>query len=91
MLPSPCPPSQLYSLFSPYPLPLRRCSPSLEHQVSTGLGVSFPTEVRQGGPLLHMCHRPAHPCMLFGWWLCLWDLGVINVSMCMSICLQVHV
>jgi hypothetical protein len=27
----------------------------LEHQVSTGLGTFFPTEARQGSPLLHTC------------------------------------
>ena len=53
------------------------------HQVSTGLGASSPTEAKQGSPL------PGGGgwgvawtslCMLFGWWINLWDLPGIQVS-----------
>jgi hypothetical protein len=37
---------------------------SLGHQVPTRLSTSFPTEDRQGSPLLYMCHRPVHVCSL---------------------------
>ena len=41
---------------------------TLVHQVSAGLGVSFPTEARQGRPLLHMYQGPQTTYgMLFGW------------------------
>ena len=64
-----------------FPLPLRGCFlqpciPFLGHQVSTGLGTSSPTKARQCSPLLHMCWGPrTSPCMLFGWWLSLWELS----------------
>lgn len=29
--------------------------PNRVHQISTELGISFPTEARNGSPLLHMC------------------------------------
>jgi hypothetical protein len=77
--------SPLQEFFIPSPLPLRGCSPthpspllpppkpqhqsSLEHQVSTGLGASSPTEGRQNSPLLHICwvgHGPVHVCSLVG-------------------------
>jgi hypothetical protein len=49
------PPSPLllkrYSPHIPHPHPCQH-PPFLGHQVSTGLGTSFPTEARQGGPLL---------------------------------------
>jgi hypothetical protein len=44
--------------------------PFLGHQVSTELG-----ETKQGSPLLHMCLKLwTSPCMLFAWWLSLWEL-----------------
>ena len=49
--------------------------PSLGHWVSTGLGLSSPNEARQGSPLLHMYQGPwTSPCILFSWWLSLWQL-----------------
>jgi len=57
---------------------------SLGHQVSTGLGSSFPTEAREGSPLLRMCWPRISPYMLFGWWLTLWELPCIWVSWCCS-------
>ena len=85
------PPSQSSSLHPPSPSPLRvsSCSPfpspkhpsSLEHQVSMGLGVSSPSEAKQGSPLLHMCQGPRTSlCMLFGCWLSLWELPGVQVS-----------
>lgn len=77
------------STLLPFPWPLRgyfpplfHPSPSLGHQVSTGeLGESFTTETRQD-PLLHMCQGPGTSlCMLFGWWLSIWEIkrsGIIN-------------
>jgi hypothetical protein len=58
------------------------CIPlTLGHQVSTGLGKFSPIEARQGSSLLHMCRGPwTSPCMLFGWWLGLWELPRVQVS-----------
>jgi hypothetical protein len=55
-----CPPSQpfLQEFFTVFPLPLDSewvLSPSVGHQVSTVLGTFYPTEAKQGSPLLHMC------------------------------------
>lgn len=59
-----------------HPLPLG-------HQVSTDIGTSFPTEARQGSPLLHMSYRPwISPCMFFGWWLSPWQLLGVHVYWC---------
>jgi hypothetical protein len=72
---------------SPSPLLLREClltdppllhhtpqhTPSLGHQVATGLGTPFSTEVIKGSPLLYMCQGPwTTPYMLFGWWFSFW-------------------
>jgi hypothetical protein len=52
----------------------------LRHQFSTGLGTSSPT-ARKGSSLLHMCWRPrTSPCMLFSWWLRLWELWGVQVG-----------
>lgn len=60
--------------------------PPLEHHVSIVFGASSPIDVQQGTSLLHMCHRPwISPCMLFGWWLSLWELwGVWVIWYCWS-------
>lgn len=57
---------------SPFPISLAsermlsRSTPSLGHQVYTGLGTSPPTEAKQVSPLLHMCQVPhSIPCMLW--------------------------
>jgi hypothetical protein len=78
----------LWRLFPHHPsyLLLRRQpglldTPILWHQVSTGLDASLPIEVRHGNPLLHMCRGFwSSPCMLFGWWLSLWELPGVHVS-----------
>jgi hypothetical protein len=55
--------------------------PTLGHQVSIGLGPSSPTEARQDSSLLNMCQGPqTSPCMLFGWWLSLWELPGAQIS-----------
>jgi hypothetical protein len=48
--------------------------PSLVHQVSTGLGTSFPTEARKGS--LYVLGQWPSPCILFGSWLSVWELWV---------------
>lgn len=68
-----CSPTHQHTL-SPYHIITSEHPPSLGHQVCTGLPESFPTEARQGSPLLHMCQGPPTiPCPLFGWWLSLWE------------------
>ena len=75
--------SPIPEFFTPSPLPFAsermphphpRHPPSLEHQVSTGLGTSSPTGARQSSPLLHirLGHGPAHVCSLVG--------GLISVN-----------
>jgi hypothetical protein len=50
-------------------------SPTLGHQAFTGPRASPPSNVQQGQPLLHMLMEPwVTPCVLFGWWLSLWEL-----------------
>ena len=61
--------------------PLTWYHTSLAHQIFVGLGASSPTEDRQGSPLLLMCWEPwTNLCMLFGWWLSLWELPGVQVS-----------
>lgn len=53
-----------------HPLPLGIPTSTLEHQISTGLGISSPTEAKQGSPLLHMYLGPqTNLYLLFGLWL----------------------
>ena len=50
------------------------------HEVSTGLSASSPTEARQGSPMLHVYWGWwTSPCMLFEWWLSLWELPGFQV------------
>ena len=63
LLPLPSPSLQTSSAHLPSQSPLRGWYhlgylPNLSHQVSTGLGASSATEVRQGNSLLHMCMGP---------------------------------
>jgi hypothetical protein len=84
------PPSQspITEFFPPPPIPFTSEKlppgyfPSLENQVSTGLGASSPTEARQDSSCqLHMCWRPLTSLwMLCGWWLSLWKLPGVQVS-----------
>jgi len=81
---------QLLSHFSPplhsssspssFPLPLRECSPST-HQACPFSGASSPTEARPGSPLLYVCQGSMYAS---GWWLSLWDLPVVWLSVCWS-------
>lgn len=76
--PIPSPLSQ-NSPISPSHSPLRGCPipgyPStLGHHVSIGFGASAPTEARQGSSPL------TNSCMLFCWWLSLWDLPGVQDS-----------
>ena len=58
----------------PHPPSSASHPPFLGHQVSTRLGTSSPTEARQVSPLLHIYRGPqTSPCILFGWWLTLWE------------------
>ena len=50
-----------------------------QHQVSTGLRASSPTGVRQGSLLLHMCQGAMD--YTHGWWLTLWELPRVRVSL----------
>jgi hypothetical protein len=61
------------------PTPL--ASPLPGPHVSWGLGMSSPTEVRQGSPLLYICWGPStSSCMLPGWWLSVWEIPVVRIS-----------
>jgi hypothetical protein len=74
MLPHLPNPSSL-NLLTPYNIPLPW------DIRSTGLGTSFPTEAREGSPLLHMClGQWSSPWMFFGWWLRLWELQGVRFS-----------
>ena len=69
---------------SPNPFSLRRWPPqyssSLGHQVSTGLGISSPTEDRQSSqPHMHLGPRTS-AYIHFGWWLSLWELLMVQIS-----------
>jgi len=67
-------PSLLHLRECPPPPSLTPQSHHPGHQVSTRLGTS-PNEASQGSPLLHMCRGPwTSLCMVFGWWLSLWEL-----------------
>jgi hypothetical protein len=64
----------------PYHTPVN-IPPFPGHGVSTGFRAFFPTEARHDSPLQPMCPvLRANPCMLFGWWLSLWELPGIRGS-----------
>ena len=78
LLPLPSPSLQTSSAHLPSQSPLRGWYhlgylPNLSHQVSTGLGASSATEVRQGNSLLHMCMGPLSPASV-------WSLDSGSVS-----------
>ena len=74
------PPGPLSEFPTP-PLHLREVgtwhAPSLEHQVSTGLGTLSPTGIKQGSQSSVLA---TSLYMLVGWWLCLWELPGVQVS-----------
>jgi len=70
---------------SPIPFSSERVAlghnPSLRHQISTGLGTSFPTEARHGSSLLCICQEPqTTQCMFLGWRLSLCELPGVQIS-----------
>ena len=59
--------------------PLPGISPTLVYQVSAGLGISSPTEARQGSCLLHMCPWTSNQ-PVYALWLVAQSLGVLRSS-----------
>ena len=76
--------SPLTEFFPPTPVIVTsEMVPSYSPTKVSGLGSFSPTEAKKGSPLLHMCQGPqTRPCMciLFGWWLSLWELPGVQVS-----------
>ena len=58
----------------------------LGHQASTGPRAFPPTDARQNHPLLHMyLEQWVPPCVLFGWWLSLWKLWLVDSVLSMGL------